>query len=62
MVRPRRRPAGAARVPRAGGLLDAQEGGVGEGDASGEAVALGETGRRRRGGVGVRQELGPSAA
>ena len=32
--------------------------GVGEGDVPGEAAGMGETGRRRKGGAGDRQELG----
>jgi hypothetical protein len=46
LVHPRRRPAGAARVRRAVARLEAQEGGVSEGDIPGEAVADGVGGDR----------------
>ena len=47
MVHLSRPPPGAARVSRKVARLEAQEGKAGEGDVPGEAVALGETGRRR---------------
>jgi hypothetical protein len=42
LVRPRWRPARAARVPHAVARLEAQEGGLGEGDVLGEAARLGK--------------------
>jgi hypothetical protein len=62
MVHPRWRPAGAARVPRTVAQLESREGAVVEGDVPVEAAGLGQTGRRRREGVGDWQELGRPAA